>query len=201
MLRIGRGVVGPVPQPQVESESIAAFAKLYQSGGRYQPVLYQEWLRSQGLTAGQYEMQLRQSIAALQLERGLSESAFVTDADVAALIRLLKQERRVSYAIVNADAFLSKVAVDAKEIEDYYRAKASLFTHHHARAGVVDVDDEHGRRLVREAEVPVTTFSSRGADAHWRAEGVQVRAEGSAFSCRSAAPGGFSCKPRSMATS
>jgi len=42
-------------------------------------------------------------------------------------------------------------------LEAYFLAKASLFTPRHARAGVVAVDGEWGRRLAAQAEVPVTT--------------------------------------------
>ena len=67
------------------------------------------------------------------------------------------------------------------DLEDYFQAKASLFTPERTRLGLVDVDDEHGRRLVGEATVPVRTFSATGADADWRAVDVDVRADGSSF--------------------
>ncbi|MGA4848337.1 UDP-N-acetylmuramoyl-L-alanyl-D-glutamate--2,6-diaminopimelate ligase [Streptomyces sp. G5(2025)] len=61
------------------------------------------------------------------------------------------------------------------DMEDYFRAKAQLFTKRRSRLGVVNFDDEYGRRLVTESEVPVTTFSAEGhPDADWRAEDVQV---------------------------
>jgi UDP-N-acetylmuramoyl-L-alanyl-D-glutamate--2,6-diaminopimelate ligase len=74
------------------------------------------------------------------------------------------------------------------DVEDYYRAKASLFTPQRARRALVNVDDEHGRRLARETAptpVPVRTFSATatgpGADADWRAVDVELRADGSSF--------------------
>ncbi len=67
------------------------------------------------------------------------------------------------------------------DVEDYFLAKASLFTPGRARLGLVNVDDEHGRRLVREATVPVRTFSATGAEADWRAGEVQLRPDGSTF--------------------
>jgi UDP-N-acetylmuramoyl-L-alanyl-D-glutamate--2,6-diaminopimelate ligase len=66
-------------------------------------------------------------------------------------------------------------------LEEYYRAKASLFTGSRSRAGVVNVDDSYGRRLLRDASVPLTTFSTRGGDADWRAEDVVLLGEGSSF--------------------
>jgi UDP-N-acetylmuramoyl-L-alanyl-D-glutamate--2,6-diaminopimelate ligase len=61
------------------------------------------------------------------------------------------------------------------DMEDYFRAKARLFTPERSRRGVVNVDDEYGRRLAREATVPVVTYSAEGhPDADWRAEDVRI---------------------------
>ncbi|MET7904260.1 UDP-N-acetylmuramoyl-L-alanyl-D-glutamate--2,6-diaminopimelate ligase [Streptomyces sp. NPDC005355] len=82
-------------------------------------------------------------------------------------------------------------------MEDYFQAKAQLFTKARSRAGVVNLDDEYGRRLALQSEVPVTTFSAEGhPDAHWRAADVEVGPLGSTFtavgpngeSVRAAAP-------------
>ena len=68
------------------------------------------------------------------------------------------------------------------DMEDYFRAKAELFTPKRSRLGVVNFDDAYGRRLVKEATVPVMTFSAEGhPDADWRAEDVEVGPMDSAF--------------------
>lgn len=46
------------------------------------------------------------------------------------------------------------------DMEHYFEAKKLLFTPAHSRRGVVCVDDQWGRRLAREAEVPVVTVSA-----------------------------------------
>ncbi|MFI1308119.1 UDP-N-acetylmuramoyl-L-alanyl-D-glutamate--2,6-diaminopimelate ligase [Streptomyces sioyaensis] len=68
-------------------------------------------------------------------------------------------------------------------MEDYFQAKAQLFTKARSRAGVVNLDDEYGKRLAEgESEVPVTTFSAEGhPDADWRAADVEVGTLGSTF--------------------
>ncbi|MFD6230623.1 UDP-N-acetylmuramoyl-L-alanyl-D-glutamate--2,6-diaminopimelate ligase [Streptomyces sp. NPDC060232] len=59
------------------------------------------------------------------------------------------------------------------DMEDYFQAKAGLFTPRRARLGVINLDDEYGRRLAKEATVPVVTFSAAGDPAaDWRAEDV-----------------------------
>ncbi|WP_326583439.1 UDP-N-acetylmuramoyl-L-alanyl-D-glutamate--2,6-diaminopimelate ligase [Streptomyces sp. NBC_00481] len=67
-------------------------------------------------------------------------------------------------------------------MEDYFQAKAQLFTPKRSRLGVVNLDDEYGRRLTEEATVPVVTFSAEGhPDADWRAEDVRVGPMDSTF--------------------
>jgi len=62
------------------------------------------------------------------------------------------------------------------DMDDYFAAKARLFTPERSKAGVVMVDDEYGRRLARTASVPVSTVSIRGESADWRV--TSLRAEG-----------------------
>ncbi|MFD8191637.1 UDP-N-acetylmuramoyl-L-alanyl-D-glutamate--2,6-diaminopimelate ligase [Streptomyces wuyuanensis] len=67
-------------------------------------------------------------------------------------------------------------------MEDYFQAKAQLFTPARARRGVVNLDDEYGQRLVTESSIPVVTFSAEGhPDADWRADEVEVGPLGSTF--------------------
>ncbi len=77
------------------------------------------------------------------------------------------------------------------DLESYFRAKATLFTPGHARVGVVNLDDEHGRRLAGEAPIEVVTYSAAGEPAaDWRAEEVEPATDGgSAFRVRG--PGGI----------
>ncbi|MET0526559.1 MAG: UDP-N-acetylmuramoyl-L-alanyl-D-glutamate--2,6-diaminopimelate ligase [Nocardioides sp.] len=79
------------------------------------------------------------------------------------------------------------------DVEDYFRAKAGLFTPERSRRALVNVDDEFGRRLADEATVPVRTFGMGGvgmggvgmggvaADADWRAVDVVLSPSGSTF--------------------
>lgn len=80
------------------------------------------------------------------------------------------------------------------DVEEYFAAKASLFTPERARAGLVNVDDEHGRRLLAEAEIPMRTFSARGREADWTAADVELTPVGSSFVVHG--PGGRSFPAR-----
>ena len=72
------------------------------------------------------------------------------------------------------------------DVEDYFQAKAGLFTPERARLGLVCVDDEHGRRLADEATIPVRTYAvGPGREAHgdvdWTVADVALGPDGSSF--------------------
>lgn len=89
-------------------------------------------------------------------------------------------------------------------LEDYFAAKAALFTPQRSRRGVVCVDDEYGRRLARQAGIPVVTVATReepalagpvggpGGDlaADWRVADREVTAGGEAIRFSLTARGG-----------
>jgi UDP-N-acetylmuramoyl-L-alanyl-D-glutamate--2,6-diaminopimelate ligase len=71
-----------------------------------------------------------------------------------------------------------------RDLEDYFAAKASLFTPARSRLGLVNIDDHHGRRLVEEAQVPVRTYSLSDPLADWHAVDVRLERTGSSFTVR-----------------
>ncbi|WP_104432632.1 UDP-N-acetylmuramoyl-L-alanyl-D-glutamate--2,6-diaminopimelate ligase [Kineococcus xinjiangensis] len=98
---------------------------------------------------------------------------------------------RVDGAVLDVAVFtnLSQDHLDFhRDMEDYFAAKAELFTPAHSRCGIVAVDDEWGERLARTATVPVTTVRTSGgtgwADgaADWHVADVRAERPGSTFS-------------------
>ncbi|HSV40811.1 MAG TPA: UDP-N-acetylmuramoyl-L-alanyl-D-glutamate--2,6-diaminopimelate ligase [Nocardioidaceae bacterium] len=64
--------------------------------------------------------------------------------------------------------------------EEYFRAKAELFTPARARLGLVNVDDDYGRRLLKEASIPMRTFSTAGS-ADWQVVDIEPAPASSSF--------------------
>ena len=64
------------------------------------------------------------------------------------------------------------------DLEDYFAAKAALFTAQRSRRGVVVVDDDYGRRLAEQAEIPVVTVSIHD-DADWQVTKYEAGESGS----------------------
>jgi UDP-N-acetylmuramoyl-L-alanyl-D-glutamate--2,6-diaminopimelate ligase len=76
-----------------------------------------------------------------------------------------------------------------RDLDDYFAAKALLFTPGYAQIGVVNIDDGYGRQLAAAPQIPITTVSANGDPAaDWRAADVRAGTDGSAF--RVIGPGG-----------
>ena len=126
-----------------------------------------------------------QALLATMAERGVTAAAMEVSSHALALGRVAGTHYDV--------AIFTNLSQDHLDfhagMEDYFAAKATLFTPGYADAGVVNLDDPYGRRLAANAPIPITTFSATGnAAADWRAENVRVGADGSTF--RVIGPGG-----------
>jgi len=105
------------------------------------------------------------ALLAVMVERG------VTDCSMEISSHALAQHR-VDGLVLDVAAFtnLSRDHLDYHgSMEEYFAAKALLFTPEHARRAVVCVDDEWGVRLAAQAQVPTVTVSvaaSVAASAH-----------------------------------
>ncbi|MFD4560317.1 UDP-N-acetylmuramoyl-L-alanyl-D-glutamate--2,6-diaminopimelate ligase [Streptomyces sp. NPDC058469] len=119
-----------------------------------------------------------QALFAVMLERGVDAVAMEVSSHALVL-------GRVDACIFDIAVFtnLSPEHMEFHSgMEDYFQAKAQLFTPERSRQGVVNLDDEYGRRLAAEAAVPVITYSAEGhPDADWRAEDVEVGPMDSTF--------------------
>ncbi|WP_433258804.1 UDP-N-acetylmuramoyl-L-alanyl-D-glutamate--2,6-diaminopimelate ligase [Streptosporangium sp. CA-135522] len=126
-----------------------------------------------------------QGLFALMREHGVTAAAMEVSSHALAL-------GRVDAVFYDVALFtnLSQDHLDFhRDLDDYFATKARLFTPEMSRAGVVNIDDAHGRELLGLAKIPMTTFSAAGApEADWRAADVRLGSDGSAF--RVIGPGG-----------
>ena len=124
-----------------------------------------------------------QALFAVMVERGVTAAAMEVSSHSLSLGRVAGTNFDVAVFTNLSQDHLDFHA----DIEDYFRAKASLFLP--PVTGVVNIDDRYGRKLASMASVPVTTFSAAGRPgAHWRAADVRSGADGSTF--RLIGPGG-----------
>ncbi len=107
-----------------------------------------------------------QALLAVMVERGVTSVSMEVSSHALALHRV----DGTAFEVV-AFSNLSQDHLDFHaDLDDYFNAKARLFTPHFARKGVVNVDDEHGRRLLGIAGptgISLTTVSATARDAQW----------------------------------
>jgi UDP-N-acetylmuramoyl-L-alanyl-D-glutamate--2,6-diaminopimelate ligase len=124
-----------------------------------------------------------QALFAVMVERGVTAAAMEVSSHSLALGRVAGTSFDVAIFTNLSQDHLDFHA----DLEDYFRAKASLFMP--PVIGVVNIDDKYGRKLASSSLVPVTTFSASGEDqADWRAADVRSGVDGSTF--RLIGPGG-----------
>src|SRR5260370_4423574 len=100
-----------------------------------------------------------QALFAVMAERGVTAAAMEVSSHSLALGRVAGTGFDVAVFTNLSQDHLDFHA----DLEDYFRAKASLFMP--PVIGVVNVDDKYGRRLAASAAGPVTTFSASGQEA------------------------------------
>src|SRR3569623_358507 len=92
-----------------------------QHDGQFDKELYERLLRSQGLSVKAFEHLVRNDVLLQQLRSGVADTAFVTQAEIDALIRLSEQRRDVGYLIVPVAKYLDSVSVDDAAVAQYYK--------------------------------------------------------------------------------
>ncbi len=130
------------------------------------------------------------ALFAVMVERGVEACAMEVSSHALVM-------GRVDGVVFDAAAFLNlgRDHLDFhRDLEDYFAAKASLFTPERTQRGLTNVDDAFGRRLLRVATVPMATFSATGAEADWRAVDVVSAPGGSEFTVLG--PDGLSVRTR-----
>lgn len=96
------------------------------------------------------------ALLALMRERGLDAASMEVSSHAV-------EFRRVDGVVFDVVGFtnLTQDHLDLHgTMDEYFRTKAELFTPERARAAVVTVDDDWGRRLAAETKLPVTTLST-----------------------------------------
>ena len=129
------------------------------------------------------------ALLALMRERGLDAASMEVSSHAVSF-------RRVDGVVFDVVGFtnLTQDHLDLHgTMEEYYRTKAELFTAERARAAVVTVDDEWGRRLAAQTELPVTTLATfqpasgpaaGSAAADWTVTAPRPRGLGTEFTLR-----------------
>jgi peptidyl-prolyl cis-trans isomerase D len=92
----------------------------FHEDGQFSNTRYRQLLSAQGMTPGLFEQRVRRDMLASQLTGTITQTAFVTEAEVDNYLRLQQQQRTIGYLTVPMGRFDSEVRVSEEEISAYY---------------------------------------------------------------------------------
>lgn len=98
-----------------------------QENGQFSMERYASALRAQGMSEPQFEARVRQDITLQQLVGAVVDTAFVSDYQADALVRLQSEERQFSEFRISPEQFADKVKIDSAEVKKYYEENPTLF--------------------------------------------------------------------------
>lgn len=98
-----------------------------QENGQFSMTRYEAALRAQGMSQPQFEAKLRQDLTLQQLIGVLGDSAFVSDSQAEAMLRLQSEERQFSEFRIAPEQFADKVKIEASAVQKYYDDHKTAF--------------------------------------------------------------------------
>jgi peptidyl-prolyl cis-trans isomerase D len=97
------------------------------ASGNFSYAQYQDYLKSEGMTPAMFEARLRQDMLIRQMAEGYGGSSFVPKAVAGQLQGLLGQQREVSHATLQPEAYLGQVKLAPDAARKYYDANIAEF--------------------------------------------------------------------------
>ena len=98
-----------------------------QENGQFSMPRYEAALRTQGMSQPQFEAKLRQDLTLQQLIGALGDTAFVSDNQAEAMLRLQSEERQFSEFRIAPEQFADKVKIETSAVQKYYDDNKSPF--------------------------------------------------------------------------
>lgn len=99
----------------------------FQSDGKFSFDLYQQYLRSQGMTPVAFEARLKQDLLLGQLDDAFGETSFVPRTVIDLLSRISEQQREVSVVTLPPDRFIEQVKLAPDAAKQYYDGHPNEF--------------------------------------------------------------------------
>jgi len=114
----------------VSSQLIAArinTVESFKENGVFSKTRYEQVLRMQGMSPGEFERRLGREILIAQLRNGIVKTTAATSMDLKQAVRMEGQRRRFSYLVLPTARAAEQVEVSDQEIADYYKAHSGDF--------------------------------------------------------------------------
>ncbi|PID60554.1 MAG: hypothetical protein CSB44_09985 [Gammaproteobacteria bacterium] len=101
----------------------------FQTDGRFDPELYEERVRAEGLTMGAFEQRFRSQSALDQFTSGVVSTSFLLPNERARLDALARQQRTIEGLRLDMDAARDAIEVSDDEVQAYFDERADSYQH------------------------------------------------------------------------
>jgi peptidyl-prolyl cis-trans isomerase D len=99
----------------------------FQTDGVFDQDLYKFAILNQGYTSAEFKQQVKNDMLIQQLVQGLTDTAFTTDGELAALAAVTEQRRDYYYLTVPADDIRSSITLSEAQINEFYEANKATY--------------------------------------------------------------------------
>lgn len=126
-LLLGRAVRAGLTVSDGQLQGTIGELPAFQNDGKFSFDLYQQYLRSQGMTPVAFEAKVRQDLLLGQLDDAFGETSFVPRTVIELLTRISEQQREISVSTITPDRFASQVKLAPDAAKQYYDSNPNEF--------------------------------------------------------------------------
>ena len=99
----------------------------FQTEGVFDQDLYKFAILNQGYTSAEFKQQVKNDMLIQQLVQGLTDTAFTTDGELAALAAVTEQQRNYYYLTVPADEIRSSITLTEAQVNEFYEVNKATY--------------------------------------------------------------------------
>ena len=99
----------------------------FQTDGVFDQDLYKFAILNQGYTSAEFKQQVKNDMLIQQLVQGLTDTAFTTDGELAALAAVTEQQRNYYYLTVPADEIRSSITLTEAQVNEFYEVNKATY--------------------------------------------------------------------------
>ena len=148
----------------------------FQENGQFSQARYEQVLRLQGQAPQSFEPLVRLDLVVQQLQNGVTQSAFVTPADVDSYVRLRDQVRDIEVYTLSAASRLAAIKPDTAALEAYYNAhKADFRRAERVRLEMLELSVDRLAALMKPGEEDMRLAYEAYVEAQKQLEARQAR--------------------------
>jgi peptidyl-prolyl cis-trans isomerase D len=148
----------------------------FQENGQFSQARYEQVLRLQGQVPQGFEPLVRADLVVQQLQDGIAQSAFVTQADVDSYVRLRDQQREIEVYLLPAAQRLATIKPDEAALAAYFKAHQAEFRRpERVRVEQIELSVENLAKLMKPSEDDIRVAYAAYVEAQKQLEARQAR--------------------------